>query len=131
MCIRDRHRTFFNSALSVESCIKIIESGYLSLLCKNAVSYTHLDVYKRQAGNRGGKICFADTVCRKSIAYHSDRCTDRLWRPWLSDMGGHLDVYKRQGHSVGFILLLIFLRLHGYRKRKTQQPCGFFAVTGT
>ena len=38
----------------------------------------------------GCKICFADTVCRKPIAYHSDRGPDRLWRPWLSDMGGHL-----------------------------------------
>ena len=32
-------------------------------------------------------------------------------------------------HPVGFILFLILLRLHGYRKRKTQQSCGFCAVT--
>jgi hypothetical protein len=30
---------------------------------------------------------------------------------------------------VSFILFLIFLRLHGYRKRKTQKSCGFFGVT--
>ena len=34
---KSKHKAFFNSALSVESCIKIIESGYFSLLCKNVI----------------------------------------------------------------------------------------------
>ena len=37
--------------------------------------------------------------------------------------------WRGTGHPVGFILFLILLRLHGYRKRKTQRSCGFFAVT--
>jgi hypothetical protein len=43
--------------------------------------------------------------------------------------GQENSLFLHAGHPVGFILFLLFLRLHGYRKRKTQQSCGFSAVT--
>ena len=36
---------------------------------------------------------------------------------------------QTDSNPVGFILFLMFLRLHGYRKRKMQQSCGLFGVT--
>ena len=43
--------------------------------------------------------------------------------------GQENSLFLHTEHPVGFILFLILLRLHGYRERKTQQSCGFCAVT--
>ena len=37
--------------------------------------------------------------------------------------------FSARRRPMHFIFFLILLRLHGYRKRKTQQSCGFCAVT--
>ena len=67
-----------------------------------AVSYTHLDVYKRQAfrqlGRNGRRLAAADRQQRRSVWSPDELIFTRRLRGPVSYT--HLDVYKRQGHHI-------------------------------
>ena len=81
-----------------------------------AVSYTHLDVYKRQltirASSTAWRISCSNTSPRKSkLTRGLLKALKRIWRPWppiLTPVSyTHLDVYKRQPpYNVGDIVYL-------------------------
>ena len=66
------------------------------MICLKAVSYTHLDVYKRQG------YMYYDCVCGKRFTYTGNRivfgfcCMGSI----VSVSYTHLDVYKRQSNCL-------------------------------
>ena len=107
MCIRDRKRTTLQDALSRAGYSSAMMSlyndkGYASQQFQRAhrhdlwqgdiksVSYTHLDVYKRQECTRRNLISTAPAVVR--IPLPAFVCTTAVSYT-------HLDVYKRQGYG--------------------------------
>ena len=65
-----------------------------------SVSYTHLDVYKRQLTGSGGKLDVEEA--RKSYSAYLDTLTDAPEKNMVWSVSyTHLDVYKRQMHESG------------------------------
>ena len=73
------------------------------------VSYTHLDVYKRQSldtmvGTRSADVVFYDPDVDIAVLYSPDLGLDAL--PWaqtpLETGDDAIDVYKRQGLTHGY-----------------------------
>ena len=101
MCIRDRpvatDFTLTGATVNVPGTEKKAQVGNLTWICHNPVSYTHLDVYKRQAlYEEVVNIPFIVTLPGKK---HAGTKLPQLISNGVDSVSyTHLDVYKRQPH---------------------------------
>ena len=97
------------SAFDIRAIVHFVRA--VTIDRRSPVSYTHLDVYKRQAWPRGSAVAASERRpsrwLRLSMVTALTKCT--IARISKAVSYTHLDVYKRQGQKLaGLLAALVF-----------------------